>query len=105
MKYGKHLSKQMKDPEFLKVLAQEGLIIDIQEEICGLMKVNNISRVELTKRMGKTKGFMTQILNSGRNLTLRTIADIFVALRIDKLSNDLDPKFSEVVDKHFWDLI
>ncbi len=80
MKYGKHLLKQMKDPEFLKALAQEGLIIDIQEEICRLMEENNISRVELAKRMGKTKGFITQILNSGRNLTLRTVADVFTAL-------------------------
>ncbi|MBW2645545.1 MAG: helix-turn-helix transcriptional regulator [Deltaproteobacteria bacterium] len=83
MKYGKYFSKQVKDPEFLKALAREGLIIDIQEEICRLMEENNISRVELAKRMGKTKGFITQILNSGRNLTLRTVADVFTALQAE----------------------
>lgn len=80
MKYGKRFSKQMKDPSFLKVLAQEALMTDIQEEICRLMEEERVSRNELAKRMGKSKGFVTQILNSGRNLTLRTIADVFTAL-------------------------
>jgi len=83
MKYGKDFSKQMKDPEFLKAFAREGLIIDIQEEICRLMEENDVSRNELAKRMGKTKGFITQILNSGRNLTLRTVADVFTALEAE----------------------
>jgi predicted DNA-binding protein (UPF0251 family) len=83
MKYGKDFSKQMKDPEFLKAFAREGLIIDIQEEICRLMEENDVSRNELAKRMGKTKGFITQILNSGRNLTLRTVTDVFTALEAE----------------------
>ena len=80
MKYGTYFQRQMKDPEFLRVFAQERLILDIQEEICRFMQENGISRNELAKRMGKSKGFITQILNSGRNLTLRTVADVFTAL-------------------------
>lgn len=83
MKYGKHFQKQMKDPVFLKALAQEQLIADIQEEICRLMKEGKVSRNELALRMGKSKGFITQILSNDRNLTLRTIADVFTALRAE----------------------
>lgn len=80
MSYGKHLSRQMKDPAFVSALAQESLITDIQEEICRLMQEKGISRNDLAKKMGKSKSFVTQILNSGRNLTLCTVANIFTAL-------------------------
>ncbi len=80
MKYGDIFLKEMKDSEFTKSLRQEKLILQLQEEICKLMESNKVSRIELANRLGRSKGFVTQILNNGRNLTLRTIADVFWAL-------------------------
>jgi transcriptional regulator with XRE-family HTH domain len=70
----------MNDPEFRKLLAQEELILEVTETLCELLEKEKISRRELADRLGKTKGFVSQLLNGGRNLTLRTVADILHVL-------------------------
>jgi transcriptional regulator with XRE-family HTH domain len=70
----------MNDPEFRKLLAQEELILEVTETICELLKNEAVSRKELAERLGKSKGFISQLLNGGRNLTLRTVADILHVL-------------------------
>ena len=70
----------MNDPEFRKLLAQEELILEVTETICELLENEKVSRKELADRLGKSKGFVSQLLNGGRNLTLRTVADILHVL-------------------------
>jgi transcriptional regulator with XRE-family HTH domain len=70
----------MNDPEFRKLLAQEELILEVTESICKLLGEEKVSRKELAERLGKSKGFVSQLLNGGRNLTLRTVADILHVL-------------------------
>jgi len=70
----------MHDPEFRRLLAQEELILEVTEVLCGLLEDEKVSRKELADRLGKTKGFVSQLLNGGRNLTLRTLADILHVL-------------------------
>jgi len=70
----------MNDPEFRKLLAQEELILEVTETICDILEDEKISRKELADRLGKSKGFVSQLLNGGRNLTLRTVADILHVL-------------------------
>jgi transcriptional regulator with XRE-family HTH domain len=70
----------MDDPEFRKLLAQEELILEVTETLCGILENEKISRKELADRLGKSKGFISQLLNGGRNLTLRTVADILHVL-------------------------
>ena len=70
----------MNDPEFRKLLAQEELILEVTETICELLENEKVSRKELAERLGKSKGFVSQLLNGGRNLTLRTVADNFHVL-------------------------
>ena len=70
----------MDDPEFRRLLAQEELILEVTEVLCGILEQETISRKELAERLGKTKGFVSQLLNGGRNLTLRTVADIMHVL-------------------------
>ena len=74
------LAEFLKDPEFAKLLAQEDLILEVTETICELLEKEKISRKELADRLGKSKGFISQLLNGGRNLTLRTVADILHVL-------------------------
>jgi transcriptional regulator with XRE-family HTH domain len=62
------------------VLEQEHLLLDVTEMIVELMNAQGVTRSELADRLGKTKGHVTQLLNGSRNLTLRTLSDIFVAL-------------------------
>lgn len=69
------------DPEGMRLFQQERLITEVTELICREMKDRRIKRSELAERLKKTRGRVSQILNGNeRNLTLRTVADIFTAL-------------------------
>ena len=74
------LEKYLEDPEFARLMAQGDLIMEVTETLCELLEKEKISRKELADRLGKTKGFVSQLLNGGRNLTLRTVADILHVL-------------------------
>jgi len=74
------LEKYMEDPEVARLVAQGELIMEVTETLCELLEKEKISRKELAERLGKTKGFVSQLLNGGRNLTLRTVADILHVL-------------------------
>ncbi len=72
--------------EFLSVdqnrvlLQQEVTILEVTETICGLMEEKNVTRSELASRLGKSKAFVTQLLQGRTNMTLRTISDVLHAL-------------------------
>jgi len=54
--------------------------MEVTETLCELLEKEKLSRKELADRLGKTKGFISQLLGGGRNLTLRTVADILHVL-------------------------
>ena len=70
-----------------RTLRQERLILDVTEALAGALDDSGVTRAELARRLGRTPGFVSQVLGGGRNLTLRTIADIAAAL-------SLQPSFS-----------
>jgi len=74
------LEQYLEDPEFAKLMAEGDLIMEVTETLCELLEREKISRKDLADRLGKTKGFVSQLLNGGRNLTLRTVADILYVL-------------------------
>jgi len=74
------MDQYLEDPEFARLLAQEDLIMEVTETLCELLDKEGVSRKELAERLGKTKGFVSQLLNGGRNLTLRSVADILHVL-------------------------
>jgi transcriptional regulator with XRE-family HTH domain len=74
------MDQYLEDPEFARLMAQGDLIMEVTETLCGLPEKEGVSRKELADRLGKTKGFVSQLLNGGRNLTLRTVADILHVL-------------------------
>ena len=74
------IEEYMKDPEMARLMAQGDLIMEVTETLCKLLDKEQISRKELADRLGKSKGFVSQLLNGGRNLTLRTVGDILHVL-------------------------
>jgi transcriptional regulator with XRE-family HTH domain len=74
------MDQYLEDPEFAKLMAQGDLIMEVTETLCELLEKEGVSRKELAERLGKSKGFVSQLLNGGRNLTLRTLADILHVL-------------------------
>ena len=67
---------------YQRLLRQERLILDVTEALAGALEDSGVTRAELARRLGRTPGFVTQVLGGGRNLTLRTIADIAAALSL-----------------------
>ena len=63
-----------------RLLRQEELILEVTEALSGALEKEGITKKDLAERLSKTKGFVSQILAGGRNLTLRTIADVADAL-------------------------
>ena len=63
-----------------RLLREEALILEVTEAVSVVMEKEGISKVQLAKRLGKTKGFISQLLSGGRNLTLRTLAGLVDAL-------------------------
>ena len=63
-----------------RLLREEELILEVTEAVSVVMEKEGISKAQLAKRMGRTKGFITQLLSGGRNLTLRTLAGLADAL-------------------------
>src|SRR6185437_7254082 len=59
---------------------QEELLLEVTELLASVMEDNNVSKAELARRIGKSKAFVTQCLCGSQNLTLRTLADLFLAL-------------------------
>ncbi len=63
-----------------KKYQQERTILAVTEMICEVMEQEQISRVELAHRLGRTKGFVSQILDGTANMTMRTLSDIMTEL-------------------------
>ena len=72
--------KLTKTAEGMRLYQQERAILEVTELICQLMDEQNVSRAELARRLDRTKGYITQLLDGRANMTVRTISDVFAAL-------------------------
>lgn len=99
------LESYLKDEQFARLLAQDEFILEMTETLCEILEKENISRQELAHRLGKSKGFISQLLNGGRNLTLRTIADICHVLgyKLKIIAYRDSDKKSCLTGAHFWE--
>jgi len=66
--------------ETRRLLRQEELILEVTEALTAALDRANVTRTQLAERLGKSKGLVSQLLAGGRNLTLRTLADVADAL-------------------------
>lgn len=63
-----------------RLVRQEELILEVTETLSRALADSGMTRAELARRLGKSKAFVSQLFGGGRNLTLRTIADVADAL-------------------------
>lgn len=63
-------------------LRQEQLILDVTEQIFESMKRQGVTQRELADRLSKSKSYVSQLLNGSRNMTLRTLSDVCLALGV-----------------------
>ena len=67
-------------PEGMRLYQQERAIQEATDLICEVMEEEGVSRAELARRLGKTKGYITQLLDGRTNMTVRTLSDVFGVL-------------------------
>ncbi len=72
--------KLTKSENGMRLYQQERAILEITETLCRLMHEQGFTRTKLAHRLGKTKGYITQLLDGRTNMTIRTISDAFVAI-------------------------
>jgi transcriptional regulator with XRE-family HTH domain len=70
------LSDWLSTDERRVAFAEEALIVDVAERIWAAMASANVTKSEIAERLGKSKAFISQMLNGSRNMTLRSLADI-----------------------------
>lgn len=75
------------DHKFSKLVQQEDFILEVTEALVEALRQSGMNQSDLAKRLGCTRGFVSQLINGGRNLTLRTVADVAHAIGVQ-------PKFS-----------
>ncbi len=94
------MTKLLAERNLEKEFQKSNFILDVTEEICKILSEKNITRQELADRLGKSKGFVSQILNGSRNMTLNTLADVCIALGCTpkvKISDEIQKSKDNVV--------
>src|SRR5258708_16012813 len=74
------VERYVEDPVHMRQFQQERAIYEVTELLESVIKETEISRTQLATRLGKSKGWVTQLLDSEANKTIRTIADAFAVL-------------------------
>jgi len=74
------IEQLVEDAEGMRLFQQERVILDVTERICEIMEQRGITRKRLAEELGTSRSFVTQLLDGSRNMTLRTLSDVFLAL-------------------------
>ena len=69
-----------KDRDLAKLTNQEELILDVTELILEKLEQKGLNKAQLAHKLGTNKSHITQLLRGSRNMTLRTVSDIFFEL-------------------------
>jgi transcriptional regulator with XRE-family HTH domain len=73
---------QTQDPALNRLVHQEEFILEVTEALSRALADSGMNQSKLAQKLGCTRGFVSQVFAGGRNLTLRTVSDIAVALRV-----------------------
>lgn len=65
-----------------RAYAREDLIYNVTEDLLVQMEELGVTKLELARRLGKSRSYVTQMLSGARNMTLGSLADICFALGI-----------------------
>lgn len=82
MKDAKEDSIRYKQDSYERLVQEESMILDATELVYGLLDSRGISKAELARRLDRSKGYITQLLDGSRNMTLRTLADVAHAIGV-----------------------
>jgi transcriptional regulator with XRE-family HTH domain len=84
-------------PERERVFAQERLIVSVAEAVWEQLEERGITQAEIANFLGKSKAYVSQILDGSRNMTLRTLSDLAFAL-----GGEIDIHFKQKLEAEGW---
>jgi len=67
----------------MRLYQQERAIYEVTELLESLLGKLGLNRAQFAKRLGKSRGWVTQLLDGEANKTIRTVADAFAVLGMD----------------------
>ena len=73
----KYYEERKNDPDFIT----SGIVVEILDNLSKKMKEKSITRAELARRLGKSKAYVTRLLQGDYdNLTIKTLVELALAL-------------------------
>lgn len=81
-----------------RAFAREDLVYQITETLLMAMEDKDVSKVELARRLNKSKSHVSRLLDGSRNMTLASLSDMCFAIGITpevKIPVDLPEKRKE----------
>jgi transcriptional regulator with XRE-family HTH domain len=81
------VEEYVSDPAHMRLFQQERAIFEVTKQIEDAMKEAGVTRAQLAARLGKTKSWVTQMLDGDANKTIRTVADAFAVLGLEYRSS------------------
>jgi hypothetical protein len=74
------VEKYVENPLHMLLFQQERAVYEVTDLLEEVMRETRVNRTELARRLGKTKGWVTQLLDGEANKTIRTVAGAFAVL-------------------------
>jgi len=65
-----------------RTFAKQELVYNVTEDLLVILEDMELSKIELAKKLGKSKSYVSQVLSGARNMTLDTLSDICFAIGI-----------------------
>ena len=92
------------DPENMRLYQQERVILETSDLISDLLDQTGITKADLAERLGRSKSYVTQLLNGRANMTLRTISDVMWALDSNLVISTVPLSIHSGGTADMWDL-
>lgn len=73
-------AEREKSPGFAARVEEERLVYSAAEILAEAMEAYGVRKSQLAAKLGKSKAYVTQLLDGGQNLTLRTLARVVYSL-------------------------
>ena len=86
------------DPVYRRAYAIESAMADAAETVARAMADKNMKKADLARELGRSRAWVTQLLNGSQNATIRTLAEVLYELNA-KLVIEAIPFASVQVDK------
>jgi len=77
------VEKYVDDPKRMRLFQQERAIVEVTDLLEAELEKAGISRSKFAEKLGKSKGWVTQLLDEEGNKTIRTVADAFAVLGLE----------------------